>query len=36
MESLKNNKDIFRLINTPDSAGFSGRFVILFKSIMKF
>lgn len=35
MESLKNNKDFSRLINTPDMAGFSGRIVILFKSIMK-
>lgn len=35
MESLKNNQDFFKLINTPD-AGFSGRSVIVFKSIKKF
>lgn len=36
MESLENNKDFLRSINTPDISGFSGRAVILFKSIMKF
>lgn len=36
MEGLKDNKDFFRLINTSDITVFSGRLVILFKSVMKF